>query len=46
MPTIKQLTTGVVITVLGVFLAGLLMNSLKDVDIVKQAREGFDTGIF
>lgn len=46
MPTFKQLTTGVLITVVGVFFAGLLMNAMKDMEIVKQAREGFDTGVF
>lgn len=32
----------IALVAVGVFVAGLVMNQLKDVTLVKQARQGFD----
>lgn len=39
---LNSIAKGVVPVVLGVFLAGLLMNALRDNDFVKDAINGFD----
>lgn len=42
MPNSKALIQGVIITAVGVFVAGYLMNALRDNTAVKNAINGFD----
>ena len=41
--TVNQVIKGAVPVIIGVFLAGFLMNAMRDVDFVRQAIDGFDS---
>ena len=43
MPSAKTFISGMLITIAGVVVAGLLMNALRDNDFVRDAIRGFDS---
>lgn len=45
MPSLKQVISGASITVLGIFLAGVVLHAGRKNELINYARNGFDTGV-